>query len=131
MKKILGTFALCALLASPAMAAFQGPGSDQAGGFTGPGVTAAGSNATTVEKAKTMHDDSIVTLTGNIVSKQPGSKDKYMFRDATGDILVEIDHKRFMGKDVTPANTVRITGEVDKDFGKAIEIDVKNLEVVN
>lgn len=131
MKKIFGIFALCALLATPALAAFQGPGGgNQAGCFKGPGV-AASVAAVTVEKAKTMPDDAIVSLTGNIASMLPGTDDKYMFKDATGDICVDIDHKCFMGRDVTPSNTVRITGKVDKDFGKAVEIDVKQLEILN
>lgn len=126
--RYLLVFVFTAFLAVPAFAAFNGPGSDQAGGFKGPGtVTPAG----TVEKAKNLPDDTMVTLTGNIVSQMPGSKDKYMFRDATGEIRVEIDHKYFQGREVTPANTVRITGEIENDFGKAVEIDVKQLEILN
>lgn len=121
---------LAAFLVSPANAAFQGPGGVQGGygGFQGPGT---GVPATTVQQAKGMWDDSIVTLTGNIVAKITGTKDKYLFRDKTGEIRVEIDDEYFYGVNVTPANTVRITGEVDKDFGRATEIDVKRLEVLN
>lgn len=126
--RYLLSFVFVAFLAVPAFAAFQGPGAGQAGGFKGPGSAVPGD--VSVEKAKNMPDDSIVTLTGNIVSQIPATKDKFMFRDATGEIRVEIDHKYFMGRDVTPANTVRITGEVDKDFGKAVEIDVKHLEIL-
>lgn len=126
------TLALAMFVAAPAFAAFQGPGAGgkgayQGGGFQGPG---SGGNPMTVAEAKKQWDDAIVTLTGNIVSKAQGTKDKYLFRDATGEIIVEIDHKRWMGQDVSPANTVRITGEVDKDFGKPTEIDVKVLQVL-
>ncbi len=125
--RYLLTLVLMAFLSAPAFAAFQGPGTRQSGGFNGPGSQA---SAVTVEKAKTLADDSIVTLTGNIVSQIQGEKDDYMFRDATGEIRVDIDHKYFNGQDVTPADTVRITGKVDNDFGKAVEIDVKLLEVL-
>lgn len=131
MKKLFGIFAICAmcaLAASQAFSAFNGPGGEQTGGFKGPGAAV---DQITVEKAKNLPDDSIVSLTGNIVSKFPGTDDKYMFKDATGEIRVDIDDKYFRGREVRPANTVRITGEVDKDFGKAVEIDVKQLEILN
>lgn len=118
---------LTVFLAIPAYAAFQGPGNQAQGGFAGPGAQAAG---ITVQQAKSMPDDARVTLIGNIVSQLPNDSDKYMFRDNTGEIVVEIDHKYFRGQTVTPANTVRIMGEVDKDFARAPEIDVKSLEVL-
>ncbi len=127
MFRFLPILALVTLLALPAQAAFKGPGNEAPGGFKGPGTAVA---ATTVEAAANLPDNSIVTLTGNIVSHVTGSKDKYMFKDATGEIRIEISKKRFRGQDVTPENTVRITGEVDKDFGKSVEIDVKHLEVI-
>lgn len=123
-------------LAGPAIADFQGPGTGTPGGFAGPGVSGGfqGPGTTTptvnVQQAKRMADDTIVTLTGNVVSHITGTKDKYMFRDSSGEIVIEIDYKYFRGQTVTPANTVRITGEVDKDFGRAAEIDVKMLEVL-
>ncbi len=113
---------LSLFLTSPAMAAFE-DGKSAQGGFYGPGATAA-----TVQQAKTMPDDSYVTLTGSIISKV--GKEDYIFRDDTGEIKVDIDDKYFYNVKVTPQNTVRIVGEVDKDFGKAVEIDVKSLEVL-
>lgn len=113
-------------LAAPAYAAFQGPGSQ--GGFSGPGSQAAGM---TVQQAKNLPDDSRVTLTGCIINQLPRDSEKYTFKDATGEIVVDIDHKYFRGQNVTPQNTVRITGEVDREFGRGVEIDVKSLEVLN
>lgn len=118
--------AMAILLSFPAQAAFDGPGA-QRGGFSGPAAPADG---TTVSEAKKLPDDSIVVLTGNIVAQVPGSDDNYIFRDSTGEIRVDIDHKYFRGQHVTPQNTVRISGEVDKDLGKAPEIDVKQVEVL-
>lgn len=117
---------LALFIASPSLAAFNDPGANR-GGFTGPGSQ---SPTMTVSQARGMADDARVTLTGNIVSQLPTDHDKYIFRDATGEIVVDIDQKDFRGQNVTPANTVRITGEVDKEFGRGAEIDVKYLEVL-
>lgn len=114
---------LSLMLAMPAQAAFNDGGAKK-GGFSGPGAV----NNTTVQAAKAMRDDAHVTLTGNII-KQIGHE-KYVFRDATGEITVDIDDKDFRGQDVNPENTVRIFGEVDKDFGREAEIDVKRLDVL-
>lgn len=126
MYRIASLIALALLISSPALAGFKGPGKD-GGGFQGPQTGAA---ATTVEAARNLSDDSIVSLTGNIISHIAGTKDKYLFKDATGEIQIEIKDKYFRGQDVTPENTVRISGEIDKDFGKTMEIDVKHLEIV-
>lgn len=123
MRLFLGVlFAL--MLAFPAQAAFNDGSNNYGGGFSGPGSM----NASTVQAAKKMRDDSKVTLTGNIVQRIGG--DKYIFRDATGEITIEIDDKDFRGQNVTPQNLVRIFGEVEKEFGSGVEIDVKRLDVV-
>ena len=43
---------------------------------------------------------------------------------------MEIDRKVFAGQSVTPDDTVRIVGKVDKDLGKELEIEAKSLEIV-
>lgn len=97
------------------------------GGFSGP---VSGAMADTAAKAKGLADDAPVALTGNIESQVAGKKDKFIFRDATGQIRVEIDKKVFAGRTVTPQDTVKISGKVDKDFGEDAEIDVKQLDIV-
>lgn len=92
---------------------------NQQGGFTGPSIS-----KTTVEKAKTFKDDMPVVLEGNIV--QHLGKDKYLFRDQTGDITIEIDNDDWKGVTVTPKDSVTIYGEVDKDWN-SIEIDVDSI----
>lgn len=94
------------------------------GGFAGPGQK----NECTVQQAKQMRDDAKVVMTGKIVSRI--DDDKYIFQDATGQITVEIDDEDFRGQTVTPRSAVRIFGEVDKEFGRAAEIDVKSLQVL-
>lgn len=111
---------------APAAPGYQGPSASY-GGFQGP---TGGTDNNTVAKALKAWDESPVVLTGNIVERLAGSDDKYMFRDATGQVIVDIDHELFWGKTVTPANTVRIAGEVDKEMFEATKIDVKFLEVI-
>lgn len=128
--RYLAVIILALTFTVPAYAAFQGPGSNgQAGGFSGPGATQS-IPETTVANARTLPDDAHVVLVGRITQMIPGTDDKYIFADPTGEIRVDIDRKDFGGQNVTPQNTVRIYGEVDKDFGKAVEIDVKRLEVI-
>lgn len=125
---LLAALAAPVALALPAQAAFDGPGAKvAAGGFEGP---VSGAMADTVAKAVTLGDDSPVVLTGNIVSQVAGSKDKFTFKDATGEVRVEIDRKVFAGRTVTPKDTVRIIGKVDKDLGKDVKIDAKALEIL-
>lgn len=122
---------LALFLAMPVNAAFTGPGADgyaKQGGFSGP---VSGVMADNVAAAKSLKDDAAVVLTGNIVSKVAGTKKKYIFKDSTGEIVIEISLKRFKGLNISPTNTIRISGKVDQDFGQEPEIEVKDLEVVN
>lgn len=78
----------------------------------------------TVKQAMEMPDDAIVTLKGNI--EKQVKKDKYIFKDATGEMTVEIDKKVWAGQSVSPSDTVVITGEIDKDFEHR-KLDVERL----
>ena len=118
---------LLALLAMPAQAAFHGPGASE-GGFKGPTV---GVEVTTVKQALGGKDDAPVLLTGNITGRKAGSDDEYIFKDATGEITVDIDKKVFVGRTVTPENTVKLSGKVDKDLLEPAKVDVKVLEILN
>ena len=119
---------LLALPVLPVYAAFQGPDVSVSGGFTGPTV---GAEATTVKQALDSKDGTPVMLTGHITGRKAGSDDKYLFKDATGEMTVDIDKKVFAGQNVTPENTVRLSGKVDKDIRKSGKVDVKVLEVLN
>ncbi|AGJ89104.1 TIGR00156 family protein [Raoultella ornithinolytica] len=133
MKKMAAMTAIVALISMPVLAAeqggFNGPGatqtsqtSTQKGGFIGPS-----GSVTTVENAKSLRDDTWVTLRGKIVQRI--SDDLYKFQDASGTVNVDIDHKRWNGLTVTPQDTVEIQGEVDKDWN-SVEIDVKQITKV-
>ncbi|MBA8196473.1 YgiW/YdeI family stress tolerance OB fold protein [Citrobacter freundii] len=128
MKKLAAMVAVMALCSAPVLAAqqggFSGPTAtqSQAGGFMGPN-----GSSTTVESAKSLRDDTWVTLRGNIVERI--SDDLYLFKDASGTVNVDIDHKRWNGLTVTPQDVVEIQGEVDKDWN-SVEIDVKQITKV-
>ncbi|MRS14355.1 YgiW/YdeI family stress tolerance OB fold protein [Enterobacteriaceae bacterium RIT691] len=128
MKKTFAIAAIVALMSAPAFAAntqggFSGPGSTQSGGFVGPN-----GSVTTVEAAKSLRDDAWVTLRGNLIERV--SDDVYKFKDSTGIINVDIDHKRWNGVSVTPQDVVELQGEVDKDWN-SVEIDVKQVNKVS
>ena len=124
--RALLTALLVLALATPAMAAFSGPGAGNPpaqGGFQGP--RSGGVNkAADVARA---YDDAHVILEGFIIEQV--SHDKYIFRDDTGTVVVDIDRKKFRGQNVTPQTRVRIVGEVDFDHGSK-EVDVDYLEVI-
>lgn len=104
---------------------FTGPsGASQKGGYTGPKATG---SVKTVAQVKEMRDDTKVTLQGNIV-KHLG-KEKYTFKDKTGEITIEIDDDDWRGVTVGPNDLVEIYGEVDKDWN-SVEIDVDTIRKV-
>lgn len=95
---------------------------DSNGGFSGPS-----SAAVSVEKAKKMWDDSVVTLRGNIIHHFGG--EHYLFKDNSGEITIEIDQHHWNGNHVTPNDIVEIQGEVDKDWN-SVKIDVDYLQKI-
>ena len=127
MKKLSALIAILALGSTSVFAANTGgfTGSDatsQRGGFTGPN-----GSITTVQSAKSLRDDTWVTLRGNIIERI--SDDTYLFKDATGTINIDINSKRWNGLTVGPQDKVEIVGEVDKDWN-SVEIDVKEISKV-
>ncbi len=90
------------------------------GGFTGPTIA-----PTTVAEALKLSDDTPVVLVGKI-EKNLGHE-KYLFKDASGSVIVEIDDDDWNGVNVTPADTIEIRGEVDKEMLKETEIDVDSV----
>jgi uncharacterized protein (TIGR00156 family) len=78
--------------------------------FTGPSAVTS-SRHSTVAAVSRARPGSYVTLKGTVVSHQRSNY--FLFRDATGDIRVEIDSSVFAGRAVTPETRVRLVGEVD------------------
>lgn len=118
MRILVSLFVLA--LASPAMAAFDGP-------------TTAGAGAGLVSAAEVqkLSDDTKVILEGNITHQVAHEDDDYVFADASGTVVVEIDNYIFGNQTITPTQKVRLTGEVDTNFVRDSTVDVKSLELVN
>lgn len=130
MKKYAALFAVTMLASAPVLAAQQGGFVDpNAPAPTAPtqhgGFQAGNASVVTVKQAEEMKDDSWITVRGQL-EKQVGEED-YLFRDETGTMKVEIDHKRWNGLTISPKDRVELTGELDKDFN-SIELDVKQVK---
>ncbi|MBY0581161.1 MAG: NirD/YgiW/YdeI family stress tolerance protein [Rickettsiales bacterium] len=85
---------------------------------------------TTVQKVlSTAFHGQHVFLQGNIIQKV--AHDKYMFKDSTGEVMIDIDQKHMPFEDFSASETVRIYGEVEmKRKNPRIEIDVARVEIV-
>ncbi len=103
------------------MGGFSGPNA-AGGGFSGPGPL-----AMSIKDAGKQPDDAWVTLRGNIVQHE--GDDKYTFKDASGQGIVEIERKAWNGQQVTPSDTVELITKVDKDWGST-ELEVKRVQKV-
>jgi len=73
---------------------------------------------TTVAEARTLPNDSFVFLNGNIINALPGGK-YYTFRDASGEIAVDIGLKHWRGLSIDVSDIVEIYGEVKISRGQA------------
>ncbi len=117
MKKLVyGSALATALIISSASFAGFHENTQMRGGFQGPGLT-----PVSVAEALKMSDDTPVALVGSI-EKSLGHE-KYLFKDQTGSITIEIDDKDWRGLQVTPQDTIEVIGEIDKDW-TSIEVDV-------
>jgi uncharacterized protein (TIGR00156 family) len=124
----IALFLILSAFSIPALAAFeQTQANTNKGGFEGPGAQAI---ITTVAQAKSARDDAKCELIGNIVEQLPGDDDLYLFKDSTGEIVIELDDDLFKGRTVTPQNQIRIYGEVDNDAFEKTQIDVKKFDVI-
>ena len=90
------------------------------GGFEGPNANQP--NVITVQEALNLNDEAKVVLRGNIINSL--GDEKYTFKDASGEVVVEIDDEDWHGMKVTPENTVEIIGDVDKEANEPTTIDV-------
>jgi uncharacterized protein (TIGR00156 family) len=88
----------------------------------------AAKNHVTVAKAKTLKDETGVTLTG-IISKHIAGDD-FEFKDATGSIILDIDDDYWKPMQLKAGDKVRVMGEVDTHRSKPTDIDVIKIERV-
>ena len=92
--------------------------------FTGPSVTG---SAVSVAELRTALPGRYVTVSGQIVAHQ--REDFYTFRDASGEIRVEIEPSVWRGRPVGPDTRVRLLAEVDMGLtGRYLW--VKTLELI-
>lgn len=95
-------------------------------GFVGP---EAKSSITVKEIMQNHYDDMKVDVKGYLVKRL--SHDKYLFKDGTGEIIVDIDEKYMPHTNITPKTLVRIYGEIDVKYKfNKIEIDAHRIEIV-
>lgn len=88
----------------------------------------AAKNVVTVSKAKTLADETGVTLTGTIVKHIAG--DHYEFKDKTGSIVIDVDDDLANGWQLKVGDKVRIVGELYTHRVKPTEIEVLQIERV-
>ncbi|MCY9844865.1 NirD/YgiW/YdeI family stress tolerance protein [Vibrio caribbeanicus] len=123
MKKTLILATLTLTASSLAFASgFKGP--QNSGGFQGPSQGV--STVKEVRDSGMFSDDNPVTLVGHIKGSLGG--EKYTFADETGEIVVEIDHDKWSGQNVTPETKVQLSGEIDKDLTDTrVDVDMVKL----
>ncbi len=110
-----------------ALAGFDGPTAaapvaQHKGGFVNPSET-----IVTVSQVNEMRDDVYVVVVGRIA--QSMGDEKFLFEDSTGSIAVEIDDDNWGGQTVTPNDTVKLRGNVDRGIFKT-EIEVDEVEKI-
>ncbi len=126
MKKISVAVLMSVLAIAGANADFDGPAAAPAnkanpkGGFVGGAET-----VVTVKQVNEMRDDVPVIVQGHIVQRM--GDENYLFEDATGSITVEIDDDDWRGQTITPSDTVKLYGEVDRGIFKT-ELDINYVE---
>ena len=113
MKKIFAVSALALALGMSGAVSAQ----MVSGGFQGPPMS--------VADALKLNDDTAVVLVGQI--ERSLGDEKYLFKDASGTVTVEIDNEDWRGLNVTPQDTVILNGEIDKEMFKDTKIDVDSI----
>ncbi|CAE6960645.1 Protein YgiW (plasmid) [Vibrio sp. B1REV9] len=114
-----------ALVASSSIFAQDFTGSPVQSGFSGP--TQGISSVKQVLDAGMFSDDMPVTLTGNIKASLGG--EMYLFTDSTGEVMIEIDHDKWLGQSATPATKLQLMGEIDKNLS-GVKVDVNTIKVL-
>lgn len=117
MKKLFATALFT--LSTTAMAGFNGNASQ--GGFNN-GTPA----PTTVAAALKAKDNTLVSLTGHITRQI--DDDEFYFKDATGEIKIDVEDHAWNGQNITPNDTITIQGKVDADSWGKSDIEVYSIQ---
>lgn len=117
MRKLVLTVMLVVLMVVPGLALAQY--SETRGGYVGPVETVSALDA------KEMRDDMPVILKGVIESYL--GDEKYIFSDASGSLILEIDDDfDWAGQTVGPDDVVLVYGEIERDF-KEFKVEVSRI----
>ena len=81
-----------------------------------PGQPVTVSSAVSINEVRSLPHDSWVVLSGNIVSILSGNRN-FLFRDASGEIPIDIGRKEWRGLIVNVSDRVEIFGEVKSNRG--------------
>ena len=84
-------------------------------------------NLTTVSQAIKMNDNTYLKLQGTL--EKQISDDKYIFKDSTGTMTIEIDSDKWAGQVIRPGDKIEISGEVEKKFN-SIKVDVDSVKKI-
>ncbi|HCU58762.1 MAG TPA: hypothetical protein DIC64_02140 [Alphaproteobacteria bacterium] len=119
MNKTLSALTIALMMGVSAAAMAGDHGKKMMGGFK---QDVSKMEVSTVQNAQGMAEDTMVVLQGNISKRL--KKNKYLFNDNTGEIIVEIEGYTWNGQDVSPQDVVMIVGEIDKDDNvNIVEVD--------
>lgn len=113
MKKHIATWVVSLTLSASAFAGFQGNPADT------PKMTVA-------QALKLKQDNAPLRLSGKIVRQL--DDDEFLFRDASGEIRVDIDESVWQGVNVNPNDTVTLFGKLDYDRMEANSVEVFRVE---
>lgn len=112
MKKLL-SLTLLLTISSTAVAGFSGSNGDSP-------------KSTVAQALKVKKDDTPIQLTGKIIRQI--DNDEFIFRDATGEIKIDVEDEAWQGLNVSPNETITIFGKVDHEAFEANTIDVYRVQ---
>lgn len=113
-----------AMLAALLLVAALFPRTIPAAGFMGPGVS---STVTSAAQALEAEDDAPCVLEGHLVERIPQRKNRYLFEDESGRVVVKIERETFGPLSVTPNDRLRLMGEVEWSSKRPNEVEVEGL----
>lgn len=105
------------------LASAQGTGDQYNGWFNGSGPV----DHSVSEIGETTVPYQLVELDGNLIEGLDGNL--YVFKDASGEIMVNVPDEVFVGQEVTPTTPVKIQGEVHQDVAQPNTVDVYTLDI--
>ena len=114
------------LLIGNASADFEGPDAAPVKNTNPKGGFVSGEEViVTVKQVNEMRDDVPVIMKGKITQRK--GSEKFLFEDSTGAITVEIDDDDWRGQTITPTDSVKLYGDVDRGIFST-EVDVDYIE---